>query len=192
MKLQQFRNDGLRLHALAEFDVHLPCLHQSIAPDNEFGCHRKKIGVIPVILLELHAGSPVKLPDLISDPESEVKRKRVAEIDVAEQGKGQTVSARIALCKFRAVRHDGDRARSQPFDFAVDFCERTQIELTIWTPVAPVNADNHWSGPEKGCERDEPPVLVGKAKLRHCLAELGSDLAALDYIETCNKLIVGL
>ena len=135
---------------------------------------------------------PVKLPDLISDPENEVKRKRVAEIDVAKQGEGQTVSARIALCKFRAVRHDGDRARSQPFDFAVDFCERTQIELTIWTPVAPVNADNHWSGPEKGCERDEPPVLVGKAKLRHCLTELGSDLAALDDIETRNELIVGL
>src|SRR6185369_3981077 len=122
---------------------------------------------ISVVLLEFHASLTVKLPDLVSDPENEVKRKRVAEIDVAEHGKGQTVSAGIALGKFCAVRHDGDRKRSQPLDFTVDFRQRTQIELAIRTPVAPVNADNHRSGSEKGCERDEPPVLVGKAKLRH-------------------------
>src|SRR5512139_1290543 len=192
MKLPELRNDGLRLHALAEFDIHLPRLHQPITSDNEFGRHGQKIGVISVVLLELHAGLAVKLPDLVSDPENQIKRKRVAEIDVAEHGKGQTVFAGIALSKFCSVRHDGDRTRSEPFDFAVDFRERTQIELAIWTPVAPVKADNHRSGPQKGSERHEPPVLVGKVKLPHRFAKLRTDLAAIDHVESLNKFIVGL
>src|SRR4029079_8280396 len=134
----------------------------------------------------------IKRPDLISDPENEVKRKRVAEIDVAEHWEGQTVSVRIALGKLRAVRHDRDRARSEPFDFAVDFRQRTQIELAIWTPVSPINADNHRSGPEKGRERDKPPVLVRKIELRHRFAELGTDLTAIDHVKPLNKFIVGL
>ena len=54
------------------------------------------------------------------------------------------------------------------------------------------DADHHRSGPEKGRERDKPPVLVRKIELRHRFAELGTDLTAIDHVKSLNKFIVGL
>src|SRR5690242_13799687 len=71
VKLSQCRYDNLGLHAFAEFGIDLTRLHQPIAPDDKFGRHRQRIGLISVIFFEVHARLLVKLLDLVAYPEDQ-------------------------------------------------------------------------------------------------------------------------
>src|SRR5262249_54450757 len=76
-KVFQCCDDGLGLHALAEFDIDLPCRHQPIASDDKLGRHRQEIAAISLIFLKFHASLFVQLLDLSTDPKDEAKRERI-------------------------------------------------------------------------------------------------------------------
>src|SRR5262245_15931417 len=77
LQFSQRCDDGLGLHALAEFDVDLPCRHQPIVSDNKLGRHRQEIAAISLIFLKFDASLFVQFLDLSTDPKDKAKRERI-------------------------------------------------------------------------------------------------------------------
>src|SRR5262249_33102137 len=142
-ELAERRDDGLGFHAFAEFSVDLPRLYQSVASDNEFGGHRQEVPLIAVIFFKFYAGLFIERLNFATDPEDQPKRERIAEVDVAEDGKRQAISRDVAIGELRVVRHDRDCLCAQPLDLAMDVRQRSQVELAIRAPMSAVNADHH-------------------------------------------------
>ena len=54
-KAVQRRDDGCRLHTFAEFDIDLPCLHETVASNDELRGNGKKTGLIAVIFFQIES-----------------------------------------------------------------------------------------------------------------------------------------
>src|SRR5262249_35760272 len=94
-KILQGREDRLRLHTFAEFDVGLPRNHKAIRADDELRRDREKKRLISLIFFKFNADFLVKPADLGADPEDKPKRERITEVDITQNRKRQTIARAV-------------------------------------------------------------------------------------------------
>ena len=56
VQLLEHRDNGLRLHALAKFDIDLPRLDQSVLADNEFRRDWQEECLVTLVLFQIDTG----------------------------------------------------------------------------------------------------------------------------------------
>src|SRR5262245_46036359 len=157
----------MRLHPFAEFDIGLPRNHKAFRADDELRGDREKKRLISLVFFKFNADFLVQPPDLGADPEDKAKRKRITEVDVAQNGKRQTIARAVGARETRAVRHDRNDACSKLLYLVVDRRKRLQLKLAVRAPMTTVDADHHRPRTEQRRERNQTSVAVRQVKMRH-------------------------
>src|SRR5262245_26893194 len=167
VKVLQGCEDSLRLHAFAEFDISLPCFQKAVGPDDELRGDGEEKGLISMAFFKFNPYFLVQPLDVSPDPEDEPERKRITEVDVAQNGKWQTVARDIGVGEPRSIRHDRNDPRPKPLYLVVDCRKRLQFKLAVRAPVSAVDTNHHRSRLKQGRQRNETSIVVRQVKMRH-------------------------
>src|SRR5215831_13955774 len=159
-KVLQGREDCLRLHAFAELDIGLPRFDKAVGPDDELRCDREEKGLISMVFLKFNPRFIVQPLYLGADPEDKPKRKRITEVNVAQNGKWQIVARDIGVREPCSIRHYRNDPSPKPLYLVVNCRKRSQLKLAVWAPMSAVDADHHRSRLKQARQRNQTSTVV--------------------------------